>query len=124
MLAESEIRERALYCYRVFLQLSWLCRNESVDSSQYLEWLKRSSLGLGQDDFIKMTVEEALFLGEEDGGIRSLIALYEGFAEAYCAVLEISLDDLHSMLSPEELKKLSSEMGTDLSPRRQFPLDT
>ncbi|HRR41274.1 MAG TPA: hypothetical protein P5244_08595 [Syntrophales bacterium] len=115
MLSKEEVRERALYCYSVFLQLSWLYSNNFIAPTQYIDSLKESSLGLGEDEFITLTIKEALMEEREDGGLRTLMALYEGFAGAFCEVLEISLDDIHAELSPEYCRQLASEVGVDLN---------
>ncbi len=111
MLQESEIEERARYCYCVFLQLSWLYSNDFAEPGQYLNFLAKSSLGLGSDQFITMTIEEAMRENRSDGGLLSLISLYEGFAHAFCQVLEKELDEIIRQLSPEFLKQLADEMG-------------
>jgi hypothetical protein len=111
MLSEKEIRERAEYCYLVFLQLSWLLSNDFIEPSQYLEYLKKSSIGLGDDTFIIETIQESLLMGRDDGGLTSIMNLYEGFFTAFCEVLEIDSDDIRNVFSPEDLEKLASEMG-------------
>lgn len=111
MLSEKEIRERAEYCYLVFLQLSWLLSNDFIEPAQYLVCLKKSSLGLGDDAFIIETIRESLMMGREDGGLNSLLNMYEGFFTAFCEVLEIDSDDIRNGLSPDDLEKLASEMG-------------
>ncbi len=111
MLSEKEIRERAEYCYLVFLQLSWLLSNDFIEASRYLEYLKKSSLGLGDDAFIIETIQESLLMGREDGGLTSLLNMYEGFFTAFCEVLEIDSDDIKNGLFPDDLEKLASEMG-------------
>ena len=111
MLSEREIRDRAEYCYLVFLQLSWLLSNDFIGPAQYLEYLKKSSLGLGDDVFIIETIQESLLMGREDGGLMSLVNLYEGFFTAFCEVIEINSDDIRNGLPPDDLEKLASEMG-------------
>ena len=112
MLQEPEIEERARYCYLVFLQLSWLYSNDSAQPGQYLNYLGNSSLGLGTDEFITMSVKDALDLeGRPDGGLLSLISLYEGFAHAFCQVLEKDVDEIRSQIPPGFMKKLAEEMG-------------
>ncbi len=111
MLSEKEIRDRAEYCYLVFLQLSWLLRNDFIGPEQYLEYLKKSSIGLSDDAFIIETIQESLLMGREDGGLMSLVNLYEGFFTAFCEVLEIDSDDIKNGFSPDDLEKLASEMG-------------
>lgn len=113
MLSEMEIRERAQYCYRVFLQLSWLYSNDSVEPPRYFERLADSSLGLGDDRFITMSIEEALAENRPDGGLLCLISLYEGFAHAFCEVLEQDPEEIRKGISREELRKLAAEMGVD-----------
>ncbi|MBP9021292.1 MAG: hypothetical protein KBG01_07175 [Syntrophobacterales bacterium] len=115
MLSKEEVRERALYCYSVFLQLSWLYGNNFIAPTQYLDYLKKSSLGLGEDEFITLTIKEALMEEREDAGLMTLMALYEGFAGAFCEVLEVSLDDLQAELSPQYCRQLASEVGVDLN---------
>ena len=114
MLSKKEIRERAHYCCSVFLQLSWLYSNDFIEPIQYLDSLKNSSLGLGDDEFITQSIKEALLAGQQDGGLRSLIALYEGFTAAFCEVLETGMDDIKAGFSPQYQKKLASEVGIDL----------
>jgi len=116
MLSEKEIRERAEYCYLVFLQLSWLLSNEMVEPTQYLDYLKRSSLGLGEDEFIIETVRESIMLGREDGGLNSLANLYEGFFSAYCEVLEINSDEILSGFPVDDLGRYAAEMGLSKNP--------
>jgi hypothetical protein len=111
MLSEEEVRERALYCYCVFLQLGWLHDNDLIEPYEYLEVLKKSSLQLGTDDFITSTIEEALMQGQPDGGLRALLALYEGFAHAYCEVLETRFESLGKEISRHFLRELGSEVG-------------
>jgi len=114
MLSEAEVLERAKYCYCVFLQLSWLHSNDAIPPAQYPEWLAGSSLALGTDRFITMTLEEAMMENRPDGGLLSLIALYEGFAHAFCEVLETDLDAVGKQISPERLKELAGEMGLEI----------
>ncbi len=111
MLDPSEIEERARFCYCVFLQLSWLSSNDSVEPGRYPEYLAKSSLCLGSDRFITMTLDEALMENSPDGGLRSLIALYEGFTYAFCQVLEKDMDQIKAQISPGFLQKLAEEMG-------------
>jgi len=77
-----------------------------------MDYLAKSSPGLGSDRFITMSFEEAL-LGEIGpyGELRSLILIYEGFAHALCRVLERDMDEIKAQLSPEFLKKPAEEMG-------------
>lgn len=114
MLDASEIEERARYCHCVFLQLSWLCSNDSVEPGRYVDYLARSSLGLGSDRFVTMTIEEALMENRPDGGLRALISLYEGFTHAFCQVLETDTDSIMEQISPGFLQKLAEEMGVGL----------
>jgi hypothetical protein len=114
MLEELEIEERARYCYCVLMQLSWLHSNDQLDPPKYLEVLRNSSLGLGTDQFIVMSIEEALMENRPDGGLLSLISLYEGFANAFCQVLEKELDEVQKQVSPVFLKKLAEEMGIEV----------
>jgi hypothetical protein len=111
MLSETEIVDRATYCYCVFLQLSWLHSNDFIDPAQYLEYLKKSSLDLGTDQFLITSIEEALMENRLDGGLLSLIALYEGFANAFCEVLEKDLEEIKKQVSQDFLLKLAGEMG-------------
>ncbi|MGA2405064.1 MAG: hypothetical protein ABSG91_25780 [Syntrophobacteraceae bacterium] len=111
MLQELEIEERAIYCYCVFLQLSWLYSNDFADPCRYPEYLAKSSLGLGTDQFITETLSEASMENRPDSGLLQLISLYEGFAHAYCQVLEKDIDEIKAQISPRFLKKLAKEMG-------------
>jgi hypothetical protein len=114
MLSEEEVRERAQYCYCVFLQLGWLHDNDLIEPNEYLEYLKKSSLQLGSDEFITATIEEALLLRQPDGGLRVLLALYEGFAHAYCQVLESYLERLSKEIPQDFLRKLAAEVGVEI----------
>jgi hypothetical protein len=114
MLAEEEVRERAQYCYCVLLQLGWLHDNELVEPHQYLDYLEKSSLQLASDEFLATTIEEALVLRRPDGGLSTLLALYEGFVHAYCDVIESNLEDLSREISPDFLQKLASEVGVEI----------
>jgi hypothetical protein len=114
MLSEEEVGERARYCYCVFLQLGWLHDNDLIEPHEYLECLKKSSLQLGSDEFITATIEEALLLRQPDGGLRSVLALYEGFAHAYCEVLESDLERLSKEIPRDFLRKLAAEVGVEI----------
>ncbi len=114
MLSEEEIEERARYCHCVYLQLSWLHNNDFAEPTQYLEILQKSSLGLGGDQFITMTIEEAMMESRPDGGLLSLISLYEGFTHAFCEVLEMELESVTNTIPLEWLGKLAEEMGISI----------
>jgi len=116
MLSEREIRDRAEFCYLVFLQLSCLLSNDFIESSQYIDYLKKSSLGLGDDAFIIETIQESILMGREDAGLSSLVNLYEGFFTAFCEVLEIHPDNLKDVLSPDDFEKYAAEMGLRKNP--------
>ncbi|MGC9964556.1 MAG: hypothetical protein ABSE08_04040 [Syntrophobacteraceae bacterium] len=112
MLQEPEIEERARYCYLVFLQLSWLHGNDFAQPGQYLDYLAKSSLGLGTDEFITVSVRDALGLeARPDGGLPSLISLYEAFTHAFCQVLEKEVDEIRAQIPSSFLKQLAEEMG-------------
>lgn len=114
MLSEEEIRERTKYCYCVYLQLSWLRDNELVDTAEYWDCLQKSSLRLSNDEFIRMTINDALLSGQDDGGLTSLIDLYQGFIYAFCEVLQIDSEEIEKSLSRDFLKKLSAEVKIDI----------
>ena len=112
MLEQSEIEERARYCYLVFVQLSWLHKNDFVQPGRYRDYLAKSSLGLGTDEFIAATLGESPALDNRpDGGLRTLISLYEGFTHAFCQVLEKDLDEIRAQIPPGFLRHLAEEMG-------------
>lgn len=111
MLPESEVREQARYCWRVLLQLRWLHANDMIPPADYPGYLARSSLGLADDEFLGAIMEEAVAQGDPDGGLATLIALYEGIVRAFCSVLELNMEDLGADIPPEELRRLASEMG-------------
>ncbi len=111
MLSEDEVRERAKYCYLVFLQLSWLHSNDDIPPEKYIERLRESSLQLGADEFIVMTIEEALMESMSDAGLLSLMPLFEGFAHAFCEVLETTVDEIKRDIPNDLLVKLAEEMG-------------
>jgi len=50
-------------------------------------------------------------MGNADGGLNYLITLYEGFAHAYCEVLEKDLTEIRDAVPKKLLKKLAAEMG-------------
>jgi hypothetical protein len=111
MLSEKDIRERAEYCYLVCLQLNWLDGNYNVRPGQYLDYLKKSSLGLAEDEYIRTSIEEGLMTGEEDAGLNELILVYESLVLAFCEVLEINREKLKEGIPLDRLKNLASEMG-------------
>ena len=119
MLPENEIRQRAEYCYLVFLQLSRLRDNISVTPDRYLDYLGRSTLRLAEDEFIRSIVEEELKMGNDDGGLSYLIALFEGFAHAYSEVLEIPLEEIRDRLPVDLREKLAAEMERKLRKSRK-----
>ena len=114
MLTEKEVCERAEYCYLICLQLNWMLSNEAIRPEKYLAQIKQSSLGLDEDEFIVMTLEEGLKSGLEDCGVNNLILMYESFVHAFCEVMQIGIEDLRDSIPRETLKKLSAEMGITL----------
>jgi len=114
MLPKEEIRERAQYCYLVFLQLSRLRENMQVKPECYLDYLKQSTLRLADDEFIQTIIEEELKMGGIDGGLGYLIPLYEGFAHAYCEVLQVPLEEIRDSIPSEFREKLAVEMEIKL----------
>jgi len=116
MLTEKEVCERAEYCYLICLQLNWMLANESTQPVKYIEQIRKSSLGLAEDDFIVMTLEEGMKSGLEDCGVNNLILMYESFVHAFCEVMQIDIEDLRDSIPREALQKLASEMGVELNP--------
>ena len=114
MLTEKEVCERAEYCYLICLQLNWMFSNDAIRPEKYLEQIKKSSLGLAEDDFIVMTIEDGLRAGSEDCGVNNLILIYESFVHAFCEVMQIDVEDLQESIPRETLKKLAAEMGVEL----------
>ena len=121
MLSEEEIRERAKYFYLVFLQLSRLRENIQSTPECYLDYLKRSTLRLSEDDFIRCIIEEELKMGNPDGGLTYLITLYEGFAHAYCEVLQVPLEEMRDTIPAALREKLALEMERKLRKSRKKP---
>ncbi len=115
MLTEKEVCERAEYCYLICLQLNWMLSNDSIQPVKYLEQIRKSSLGLAEDDFIVMTLEEGMKSGLEDCGVNNLILMYESFVHAFCEVMQIDIEDLRDSMPREALQKLAAEMGVELS---------
>jgi len=116
MLTEKEVCDRAEYCYLICLQLNWMLSNEANQPEKYLEQIKKSSLGLADDDFIVMTLEDGLRSGVEDCGVNNLILIYESFVHALCEVMQIDVEDLRESIPRELLQKLAAEMGVELGP--------
>ena len=116
MLTEKEVCERAEYCYLICLQLNWMLSNESIQPVKYIEQIRKSSLGLADDDFIVMTLEEGMKSGLEDCGVNNLILMYESFVHAFCEVMQIDIEDLRDSMPREALQKLAAEMGVELNP--------
>jgi hypothetical protein len=73
MIPESEVKERALYCYLAYFQLSCLADNDSIVSDQYLPLLQQSSLQLAEDDFIRLTFEEEMAFGRPANALSYLL---------------------------------------------------
>jgi hypothetical protein len=119
MLPENEIRQRAEYCYLVFLQLSRLRDNLSATPERYLDYLKRSTLQLAEDAFIRSIVEEEIRMGGPDSGLGYLISLFEGFAHAYSEVLEIPLEEIRDGIPLDMREKLAAEMDRKLRKSRK-----
>lgn len=110
MLSEEEIRERAKYCYLVSYQLSCLRSLELANPVDYLKVLENSSLCLIEDEFILMTMEDEFRMGSSDCGLDYLMTLYEGFAHAYCEVVETPLASIRDSIPVDFLKSLAAEM--------------
>ena len=119
MLPENEIRERAEYCYLVFLQLSCLRANPKAEPHQYPDYLSRSTLRLADDEFIRTILDEELKMGTADGGLGYLSALYEGFAHAYCEVLQRPLEEIRDGVPQNFREKLAGEMEQKLPAKRR-----
>ncbi|MDD5168978.1 MAG: hypothetical protein PHN75_09180 [Syntrophales bacterium] len=119
MLTEEEIRERAKYCYCVYLQLSQLHENIFAEPDRYWEYLGRSSLLLAEDEFIRIIIEEENRIGGLDGGMDYLIPLYEGFVHAYCEVLCVGLDEVRESISTEFREKIVEEMASIVDSKRK-----
>lgn len=119
MLLENEIRERAEYCYLVFLQLSCLRANPKAEPHRYPDYLSRSTLRLADDEFIRTILDEELKMGTADGGLGYLIALYEGFAHAYCEVLQRPLEEIRDGVPQNFREKLAGEMEQKLPAKRR-----
>ena len=115
MLSEKEVCERAEYCYLICLQLNWMLYNESIPPKKYLEQIRKSSLGLAEDEFIVMSIEEGLKSGLGDGGVNNLILMYESFVHAFCEVMQTDIEDLRDSLPREALVTLAAEMGVELA---------
>jgi hypothetical protein len=119
MLPENEVRERAEYCYLVFLQLSRLRDNTQAGPERYLDYMAQSTLGLAADEFIRTIVLEELKMGNPEGGLGYLIPLYEGFAHAYCEVLQLPLEEIRDRIPLAFREKLSAEMEKKLRRSRK-----
>jgi len=119
MLPENEIRQRAQYCYLVFLQLSRLRENLQATPELYPVYLKRSTLRLAEDEFIISIVDEELKMGSHDGGLGYLISLFEGFAHAYGEVLQMPLEDIRDGIPSDFREKLAAEMDRKLRRSRK-----
>ena len=115
MLSEKEVCDRAEYCYLICLQLNWMLANESIPPEKYLEQIRKSSLGLAEDEFIVMSIEEGLKTGLEDCGVNNLILMYESFVHAFCEVMQTDIQDLRNSIPRDVLKKLAAEMGIELA---------
>jgi len=113
MLPEHEVRERAEFCYCVVWQLKHLLRNELLNPSTYCDFLKRSSLGIGDDEFISHALEQGLLSGAENAGVNDLITLYEGFLHAYCEVLEADMETVAAGIPSDFLQILADEMDAN-----------
>jgi hypothetical protein len=124
MLPEDEIRQRAQYCYLVFMQLSRLRSNEAAAPDRYIDYLKRSTLKLAEDEFILSIIEEELRMGSSDAGLGYLIALYEGFAHAFGEVLKVPLEDIREAIPADFREKLASEMDGKIIKRRRKRIDS
>jgi hypothetical protein len=91
--------------------LNWLDGNYNARPEQYLDYLKKSSLGLADDEFIRTSIEDGLASGKEDAGLNEIILVYESLTMAFCEVLEINQAQLQESLPHDRLKTLASEMG-------------
>lgn len=110
MLSREEVLQRAEYCFMVHFQLSCLQAEDVIPPTEYIKYLRKSSLKLAEDPFICIIIEEDLRRGVPDGGLSYLIALYEGFTHAFCEVLGMDVSTLRDSISPDFLKKLAAEV--------------
>jgi len=112
MLTEEEVRERVRYCYLAYIQLAVLAADgEGLSLASSLDRLRRSSLGLGEDDFIRQTMEERGACHGVASALAYLAALYEGFVHALCEVLQVGPEEILAEIPQEGLKKWKEEMG-------------
>ena len=102
-----------------FLQLSCLRANPKAEPHQYPDYLSRSTLRLADDEFIRTILDEELKMGTADGGLGYLIALYEGFAHAYCEVLQRPLEEIRDGVPQNFREKLAGEMEQKLPAKRR-----
>ncbi len=112
MLNAKEVRERAEYCYLVYHQLCHLQKNEFIEPTDYIRILDKSSLDLKNDNFIKETIKSSILIGQQDGGLNSLVSLYEGFVYAFCEVIETNIESLVASLDKDFLQSLKEEITT------------
>jgi hypothetical protein len=59
-------------------------------------------------------------MGGIDGGLGYLIPLYEGFAHAYCEVLQVPLEEIRDGIPSEFREKLAVEMERKLPKSRRI----
>jgi hypothetical protein len=112
VLSEEDTRQRAAFYYCAGYQLKMLIRNDLLHPEEYLKLLERSSLKLAEDEIIRTTIEEGVLSGRDDGGIDTLITLFEAFLYALCEVLETDVDSIAAMIPAQFLDSLADEMKT------------
>ena len=110
MLSEEETRQRAAFYFCAGYQLKMMLRNDLRHPTEYLKLLERSSLTLAEDELVRTTIEDGVMSGRDDGGVNTLITLFEGFLYALCEVLETDADTIGAMIPPDFLDTLAREM--------------
>jgi hypothetical protein len=110
MLSETEIRDRARYCCCVLKQIGWLYGNSSIPPSRYIDYLRKSSLALAEDEFLIGTLQEAARQGNLEQGLLSIINTYEGLVLGLCEVLETDMAQIEADVAPDTMKRLAAEM--------------
>jgi len=110
MITETEAQARAEYMGLVHHQLKILRNRRDLEPEDYLQLVERSSLKLGEIEWVRGMILEASAAGKVAQILDRLIMYYEGYFEALARILEVKPDVLFSTFDTEKVKRLEAEM--------------
>ena len=110
MIDEAEVRIRAEYIGLVHHQLQILRARPDLSQGDYLPLILRSSLKLGEIEWIRELIAEGGRIGRVESVLDRIIMYYEGYFEALARVLEMKPKELFATFDREKVNRLEAEI--------------